>query len=533
MFTVGAHVQSSRKRILLLLTALLSHTVATGIGHGVSATRLAAHWVTVALAPLLLGLYLATRQRLVLSLRERAQRIERQKVLAEENARLGERRRIALEMHDVVAHGVTQMVVRAGTLQVLAESRGEGWVAREAAALHATGRTVLDELRTALGVLRVQGAEPEGPSRSPLPGIADLPLLLENARQNGTRVEYDQSGDLSLINPHHARAVYRVVQESLTNVAKHAPLARTRIDLDCRPGLLTVRVHNTAAPTPPTAMPHGRPRTHRHARASRDTRRQPARRAPSRRRFPGRGTASAAPGRTARNPRGARTVIRVVIADDEALIRDSLKMILDLQDDITVVGTAQDGSQAAAMARELTPDVVLLDIRMPGTDGLAVVHAVSSLPTLPRVVILTTFALDDYIDEAMRGGAVGFLLKDTPPNELIEAIRVIAHGSTVLSQAVTARAVAGRHRPAPASADQAKALARLTDRERHVLTLLAQGLSNQEIARTLHMSEGTVKGHVSRMMAKLGVANRVQAALIAHETGIDDPPAGDQEGSRW
>jgi DNA-binding NarL/FixJ family response regulator len=219
-------------------------------------------------------------------------------------------------------------------------------------------------------------------------------------------------------------------------------------------------------------------------------------------------------------------VIRVLVADDEALIRDSLKMIIDLQNDMSVVGTAGDGEQAAMMARELNPDVVLLDIRMPGTDGLAVVHDISSLAAHPRVAILTTFALDEYVDEAMRGGAAGFLLKDTPPGELIEAIRVIAHGSTVLSQAVSDRAVAARRGPGPepVDADRAKALAGLTDRERQVLALLARGCSNQVIASTLRMSEGTVKGHVSRTMAKLGAANRVQAALIANGAGEGDTP---------
>jgi signal transduction histidine kinase len=257
LFTVGAHVRSPRRRTLVPVVSLAAHAAGTVIGHESTGAHIAVHWATVTLAPFLLGLYIATRQQLVLSLQEHARRIEYQKLLSEENARMGERRRIALEMHDVVAHGVTQMVIRAGALQVLAESRSQDWAAREAAALHATGRGVLDELRAALGILRTRNSDEAAESRAPLAGVTDLPRLIEAARESGTPVDYDRSGDLSLIDPHHARAVYRVVQESLTNIAKHAPRAPTRIELDSLPGLLTVRVRNATAPVPPAALPPG------------------------------------------------------------------------------------------------------------------------------------------------------------------------------------------------------------------------------------------------------------------------------------
>ena len=234
-------------------------------------------------------------------------------------------------------------------------------------------------------------------------------------------------------------------------------------------------------------------------------------------------------------------MIRVLVADDEALIRTGLEMIISLQDDLDVVGTAQDGDDVIAMARDRAPDVVLMDIRMPGTDGLAATRAITALPSRPRVVILTTFALDEYIDEALGSGAVGYLLKDTPPRELVEAIRVVARGDAFLSPAVTRRLIEARRQLAAAAAPcvpkHTKELERLTDREREVLVQLAHGMSNAQIARTLHMSEGTVKGHASRLMAKLGVANRVQAALTAYEAGLvgstDNSTAdGDGGGSR-
>ncbi|AWZ07978.1 MULTISPECIES: response regulator transcription factor [unclassified Streptomyces] len=215
-------------------------------------------------------------------------------------------------------------------------------------------------------------------------------------------------------------------------------------------------------------------------------------------------------------------MIRVLIADDEALIRSGLELILGLQDDMDVVGAVEDGAAALASAREHAPDVVLLDIRMPGTDGLAATAAITALPSPPAVIILTTFTADDYIDEALRAGAAGFLLKDTPPKDLVEGIRAVARGHAILSPAVTRFVIDSRHGTEPAAEhppQHAKELARLTGREQQILDLLAYGMPNAEIAATLHMSEGTVKGHVSRMMAKLGATNRVQAARIAYEAG--------------
>lgn len=216
-------------------------------------------------------------------------------------------------------------------------------------------------------------------------------------------------------------------------------------------------------------------------------------------------------------------MIRVLIADDEALIRSGLELILGLQDDMAVVGAVGDGDAALEAARELAPDVVLLDIRMPGTDGLTATAAITALPSPPAVIVLTTFAADGHIIEALRAGAMGFLLKDTPPKDLVEGIRVVTRGDAVLSPTVT-RFVIDSRREQPAAQGarprHAKELERLTGRERQVLELLARGMANADIAATLHMGEGTVKGHVSRMMTKIGAGNRVQAALMAYEAGL-------------
>ncbi|GHC88152.1 response regulator [Streptomyces flavofungini] len=222
-------------------------------------------------------------------------------------------------------------------------------------------------------------------------------------------------------------------------------------------------------------------------------------------------------------------MIRVLIADDEALMRSGLQMILDLQDDIEVVAVVENGREAMEAARRKNPDVALLDIRMPDMDGLTATSAMTKLPSPPAVLVLTTFALDGNIEQALLAGAAGFLLKDTPPRELVEAIRVVMRGDAVLSPAVTRRVIELQRRQLSAHSghsDHSKLLGRLTDREREVLPQLARGLSNADIARTLFMSEGTVKGHVSRMMDKLGVTNRVQAALIAFEAGVNDEQLG-------
>ena len=215
--------------------------------------------------------------------------------------------------------------------------------------------------------------------------------------------------------------------------------------------------------------------------------------------------------------------LRVVIADDQALMRAGFRMLLEAQGDIEVVAEAADGAEAIAATERTDPDVVLMDIRMPVMDG---VEATRRLPGR-RVVILTTFHLDEYVVDALRAGASGFLLKDAPPEELVRAVRTAAAGNALLSPAVTRRLldrVVARlpERDAPTPA----VLERLTDREAEVLRLVAQGLSNAEIAERLVVSEATVKTHVSHVLAKLDLRDRVQAVVLAYDVGLVRPPGG-------
>jgi DNA-binding NarL/FixJ family response regulator len=213
---------------------------------------------------------------------------------------------------------------------------------------------------------------------------------------------------------------------------------------------------------------------------------------------------------------------RVLIVDDEALVRAGLRMILDSAGDIDVVGEADDGVDAVEAVKRCRPDVVLMDIRMPRLDGLAATVAVRQLNGAPQVVILTTFDLDDYVFRALQVGAAGFLLKDTPPLELVQAVRVVASGESMLSPSVTRRLIA--HFAADSrTARQQQSRQRLIDlspRELEVIAEVGRGLSNAEIGTALFMSEATVKAHVSRLLVKLHQANRVQIAILAHEAGL-------------
>ncbi|MFC4905728.1 response regulator [Actinomadura gamaensis] len=217
-------------------------------------------------------------------------------------------------------------------------------------------------------------------------------------------------------------------------------------------------------------------------------------------------------------------MIKVLLADDQRLVRAGFRSILSDEDDIEVVGEAGDGAQAIERVRELRPDVVLMDIRMPGTDGLEAARTISADARLAgvRVVILTTFDLDEYVYGALRAGASGFLLKDTEPEELIQAVRVVHRGDALITPRITRRLIgefAGRVR-AP---DPGPRLAALTDREREVLRLAAAGLSNDEIAAHLVLSPTTAKTHISRIMTKLGARDRAQLVVLAYESGLVSP----------
>jgi len=215
------------------------------------------------------------------------------------------------------------------------------------------------------------------------------------------------------------------------------------------------------------------------------------------------------------------TRLRVVIADDQPLMRAGFKAVLEATGDIQVVAEASTGAEAVAAAKQHAPDVVLMDIRMPEMDGI---EATRQLPR-QRVLILTTFGLDDYIIAALRAGASGFLLKDAPTAQVVDAVRAVAAGDAVLSPAVTRQLLdqVGRRLPAAVS-QKPQTLTRLTEREREVLRMLAAGLTNAEIAHALVVTEATVKSHVSNLLGKLGLRDRVQAVIYAYETRLIAPP---------
>jgi DNA-binding NarL/FixJ family response regulator len=218
--------------------------------------------------------------------------------------------------------------------------------------------------------------------------------------------------------------------------------------------------------------------------------------------------------------------VRVLIADDQALVRAGFRMILESEPDIEIVGEAGDGAEALEAVRELRPDVVLMDIRMPNLDGLEATRRILDADGEgPRVLMLTTFDLDEYVYEALRAGASGFMLKDTPPEQLVAAIHVIASGDALLSPTITKRVIEEfiRRPPSTIPAERPPKLDELTARELEVLGFMARGLSNAEIARDLFVSETTVKTHVARILMKLDLRDRVQAVVFAYESGLVQP----------
>src|SRR5947209_11961444 len=216
----------------------------------------------------------------------------------------------------------------------------------------------------------------------------------------------------------------------------------------------------------------------------------------------------------------AEAQVRVLIVDDQALLRGSLRVLIETEPDLIVVGEAGTGAEAVDLVRAECPDVVLMDVRMPGMDGIEATRRLTAHEHAPKLLVVTTFDLDEYVYSALRAGASGFLLKDTPPAQLLDAVRVVASGQALLAPSVTRRLIAEFvRRPEPARRP-VRDLTGITDREREVLTLIARGLCNSEIEQHLHLSRGTVKTHIGRLLAKLDARDRAQLVIVGYETGL-------------
>ncbi len=432
----------------------------------------------------------------------------------EEKAKLAvteERARIARELHDVVAHNVSMMVVQAGAeRRAIGDERPETTEVLET--IEDTGRSAMAEMRRLLGMLR---RSDDDLALAPQPSLRHLGDLVEQVREAGMPVDLRIEGEERELAPGIDLSAYRIVQEALTNALKHAGPARARVTVRYGESELDIEIADDGTDAGRGGA-CGRARPRRDARARGHVRGRPRHGPAPRRRLRG---PRAAPARR----RGA--VIRVLLADDQALVRGGLRKIVETEPDMTVVAEAEDGLQAVDSARAAKPDVAVLDIRMPHLDGIeATRRIVAALGDEVRVLMLTTFGLDDYVFDALRAGASGFMLKDAPPEELLDAIRVVAGGAALLAPAVTRAVVAEFARRSPAaSADTSPRLEELTEREREVLMLLTRGRSNAEIAADLVVSDATVKTHVAHVLMKLGVRDRVQAVIFAYEAGLVSP----------
>jgi DNA-binding NarL/FixJ family response regulator/signal transduction histidine kinase len=437
-----------------------------------------------------------------------AEQAEQKRITETERARQAvreERIQIARELHDVVAHSLAVITVQAGVgRRLMGKQPEQASTALES--IEATGRTAQDELRLVLGLLRDDDGEQA--QLVPAPGLEDLDELAETVRAAGSPVALHTSGTGRHLSPALELSAYRIIQEALTNVVKHAPGAGATVDVAVVDRELVIEVLDDGDA--------GASAWHRwHARARRRLRRRAR---------CGGGTRAGLPSPGGHPPSGRTVTIRVLVVDDQELLRTAFGALIDAEDDMEVVGEAAEGAEAVRLAASLSPDVVVMDVRMPTMDGIEATRRITSseAATVPRVLILTTFDLDEYVFAAMRAGASGFVLKSRPLDELLSAIRVVADGEALLAPSVTRRLIAHFAGQARSPDKRRSDLDFLTEREREVLLLLARGLSNAELADSLHVSIPTAKTHVSRILNKLGARDRAQLVVIAYESGLVD-----------
>ena len=432
-----------------------------------------------------------------------------------------ERARIARELHDVVTHNVSVMVIQAGAARQVMEASPQQ--AREALlSVEASGRAAMTELRHVMGLLTADG---ETLDLAPQPGMAELESLVGRVRASGLPVELVVTGSPDTPMPDGVvLAGYRVVQEALTNAVKHAAGSSATVRVDYGSARLSIEVTDTGGTRPPTAdAGSGRGLVglrERLALYGGTLEAGPRIRGGYR-------LARGHPPRARRRPRPSGGLVtdpvRVVVADDQALVRTGFRMILTA-DGIDVVAEAATGAEAIDAVRRTRPDVVLMDIRMPVLDGLeATRRIVAADADGPRILMLTTFDVDEYVYAALAAGASGFLLKDVAPEQLTAAVRLVRSGDALLAPSITRRLVERFARGGQETSAVHRDLASLTPREREVLQLLARGLSNAELAAAFQLSEATVKTHVARILGKLQLRDRVQAVVVAYETGLVAP----------
>ena len=568
LFTVAQSVPLRRALALAGLT-LLALMTATGAASPFGSPTGGGFYLIPApvAAALFGGIALRNRRAYVTSIEARAEEETRRRIDEE-------RLRIARELHDIVAHTMATINVQAGVAaHVLADNPAAVGPALET--IRQSSKDGLRELRAILNVLRQAD---EGEPTQPAPGLLQLEALITGACNAGLPVVLRQDGSPRQLPAATDLAAYRIVQESLTNVIKHAgPGATATVRLSYGDAAVRIEVTDTGVGPGPGLLAGGgqgivgghgiigmreraaavagtlvtgraRAAVTRSSRRCHATCRRPnaaqADDATCMQRdglaWPGdtsprccaqrcRGCRCQAWRRASRSS-GAAVMIRVLLADDQALIRAGFRVLLENAEGMAVVGEANNGAEAVDLARQLRADVVLMDIRMPGVDGLEATRRIAADDNLAgvKVIILTTFESDEYVYQAIRAGASGFLVKDAEPAELIQAIRVVAAGDALLAPRVTRRLITDlASRPERPQLD-GRQLAALTDREREVLSLVAAGLSNDEIARQLFVSPLTAKTHVSRILTKLDARDRAQLVVLAYESGLVMPGSSGQ-----